>query len=157
MWEYVVILMILAVVGYWIFFPLLRPIGIGSFSTQRREEKGKALLQRKEEVYAAIKEMDFDYGMGKISEDDYHELRSQYKVNALEIMKQLDTQDGGDDIDAAIEREVQSIRDKEKPVIERKDEKKSLGQINFCPQCGRKIAQGDNFCPGCGRSTARAN
>jgi hypothetical protein len=110
-----------------------------------REDREKALQQRKEEVYAAIKEMDFDLEMGKISEDDYQELKSQYKAKALEILKELDTVDGGEDIDAAIERDVQRLRKKK-----RTGGKETGRQINFCPHCGEKVASKNNFCQGCG-------
>jgi hypothetical protein len=145
MWEYTIILLILVIVGYWIFHPLFRPRRIEAYSTQMREDREKALQQRKEEVYAAIKEMDFDLEMGKISEDDYQELKSQYKAKALEILKELDTVDGGEDIDAAIERDVHRLRKKKK-----KGGKETVRQINFCPHCGRKIAPKNNFCQGCG-------
>jgi len=145
MWEYTVILLILVVVGYWIFHPLLRPKPIEGLSPRRREDREKALQQRKEDVYAAIKEMDFDFEMGKISEEDYRELKSQYKAKALEILKELGTVDGGEDIDAAIEREVQKLREKK-----RKNGKEPAWQINFCSQCGREVAPDNNFCQGCG-------
>ncbi len=145
MWEYTVILLILVIVGYWIFHPLFRPKPIEGLSPQMREDRGKALRQRKEDVYAAIKEMDFDFEMGKISEEDYRELKSQYKAKALEILKELDTVDGGEDIDAAIEREVQKLREKK-----RKGGKETVRQINFCPHCGKKVAPKNNFCQGCG-------
>jgi hypothetical protein len=145
MWEYTVILLILVVVGYWIFHPLFRPKPIEGLSPHRREDREKALRQRKEDVYAAIKEMDFDFEMGKMSEEDYRELKSQYKAKALEILKELDTVDGGEDIDAAIERDVQRLREKK-----RKGGKETVRQINFCPHCGRKVAPKNNFCQGCG-------
>ncbi len=145
MWEYTVILLILVIVGYWIFHPLFRPKPIESLSPYRREDRGKALRQRKEDVYAAIKEMDFDFEMEKVSEDDYQELKSQYKAKALEILKELDTVDGGEDIDAAIERDVHRLRKKK-----RKGGKETGRQINFCPHCGRKVAPKNNFCQGCG-------
>ena len=58
----------------------------------------------------ANKEMDFDFEMGKISEEDNQELKSEYKAKAVEILKRLDTVDGKDNINAAIEKEVQQLR-----------------------------------------------
>lgn len=150
MWQYAVMAVILGVVGYWILHPLLKPKGIESLSLQGKEEREMALQQRKEEMYGAIKEMEFDFEMGKISEEDYQELRSQYKVRALEIMKELDTRDEGDDIDREIEREVEQLRGKEGPEGERDDGKETDWEINFCPKCGRKVTPDNNFCHGCG-------
>ena len=52
------------------------------------------LLDRKETVYAAIKEIEFDYQMGKLSEEDFQQLRQQYKDEAVSILKQLDNAQG---------------------------------------------------------------
>lgn len=152
MFEYVVILCILVVVGYLIFQPLLRQKDMEALSSQTREIKGKELQKQKEDVYAAIKEMEFDFGMGKISEEDYQELRSQYKAKALDILKEFDAVDKRDDTDAEIEREVQRLRKKKAPKKKKGNEKETGVQINFCPHCGTKIAQDHKFCRGCGKS-----
>ncbi len=150
MWEYGAMLGILAVTGYWVFRPLFRPESLESVSPKKRENRQESLQRRKEDVYEAIKEMDFDYGMGKISEDDYNELKSQYKAKAVEIIKDLDGVGGGDDVDKAIEREIQELR-KKKPSKRKGGKEKGAGlKINFCPQCGRKVAPNDNFCQACG-------
>ncbi len=151
MWETVVILGILVVVGYWVLHPLMRPKRIEDLLPHGEEDRSKVLVQRKEEVYAAIKDMDFDFEMGKISEKDYQELKSQYKARALEILKELDGAESEDGLDRAIEREVQQLRGKKRPKKKKKGGKGAGKQINFCPQCGSKIAPNDNFCPGCRR------
>jgi hypothetical protein len=46
--------------------------------------------RQKEEAYVAIKEAEFDWQMGKLSEEDYHLLRTRYEARALEAMAQLD-------------------------------------------------------------------
>ncbi len=151
MWEYGTILAILTAVGYWIFRPLFRPEPLEMVSPIERESRGKVLEQRKEEVYEAIKEMDFDYGMGKISEDDYQGLKSQYKAKALEIFKELDALEGGGHVDAAIEREVQQLREKGKRTGDRGNgEETDARKLNFCTQCGRKVTPEEAFCRGCG-------
>ncbi len=151
MWETAGILGILVVVGYWILHPLVRPKRIEDFFSKGGEDRSKVLGQRKEDVYAAIKDMDFDFEMGKISEEDYQELKSQYKARALEILKELDGVERGDGLEGAIEREVQQFRGKKRPKEEKKERKGAGEQINFCPQCGSKIAPSDSFCRGCGR------
>lgn len=166
------ILIILIVVVSWVSLPLLRSERREVFSFRKRRKHDEQTLQeKKEDVYAAMKEMEFDFEMGKISEEDYQELRSQYKVKALEILKELDHIEKDDDLDAAIEREIQQFRTKSAPeedieaAIERevqqlrKDKKppgdtereeKSVQSINFCPQCGEKVIPNSNFCQNCG-------
>lgn len=48
------------------------------------------LNQQKELAYAAIKELDFDYNMGKLSEEDYNELKRQYKLEAVSVLQRID-------------------------------------------------------------------
>ncbi len=48
------------------------------------------LLLQKEQTYAAIKELDFDYQMDKLSEEDYQELSEQYKQKAVAVLQQID-------------------------------------------------------------------
>jgi hypothetical protein len=172
MLEYGAIIGILVLVGGWVFHPLFRPKPLESFSSLGAGDREKRLQQAKEDVYEAIKEMDFDYGMGKISENDYQELRSQYKTKAVEILKELAVKDTredagtaietevrelrereeGDDTDTLIEREVEALRTKKGPKEDRGigGEDETGWKVNFCPQCGRKVLENDKFCQDCG-------
>ncbi len=153
MLEYIAILVILVVVGYLVSYPLLRSKRLENHVPQSREG---LLQEQKEDVYAAIKEMDFDFEMGKISEDDYQKLRNQYKAKVLGIIKEIDTVDHQgeietqqDEIETMIEREVQQLRAKKK-AVQIPDNGKPVGQFNFCPQCGEKVIPNSNFCQNCG-------
>lgn len=46
--------------------------------------------KQKAEAYAAIKEVEFDRQMGKLSDEDYRLLRDRYERQALEALAQLD-------------------------------------------------------------------
>ena len=50
----------------------------------------KHLLVRKEETLISIKELEFDYNTGKISEPDYKELLHKLETEATRILEQLD-------------------------------------------------------------------
>ncbi len=52
------------------------------------------LLEQKEQTYAAIKELDFDYQMDKLSEEDYQELSREYKQKAVAVLQQIDELSG---------------------------------------------------------------
>jgi len=155
--EYAIIIAIIMAAGGWIFYPLLKSKSIEKQAFHRKEDRESVLQQRKEEVYAAIKEMDFDYKMGKMSEEDYQELRTQYKGKAAEILKQLDTTNQPDDIEGAIEQEVQQLRKQYASQKESVRSEKSAWQINFCPRCGTKIIPNSMFCQNCGVSLIIAN
>ena len=55
-----------------------------------RQARLQELLEEKEHAYAAIKELDFDYKMDKLSADDYQELSRQYKQKAVAILQEID-------------------------------------------------------------------
>src|SRR5262245_64117121 len=45
----------------------------------------KKLLRRKETVYENIKDLDFEYKMGKLSDEDYNRLRNDYSNEAYAL------------------------------------------------------------------------
>lgn len=56
------------------------------FQTNRKDQ----LLSEKESLYATIKELDFDHEMGKLSDEDYEQLKNEYTSKALTVLKALD-------------------------------------------------------------------
>ena len=48
------------------------------------------LLTEKEQVLNEIKDIDLDYGLEKLDENDYRELRKKYRYRAAEIIKKID-------------------------------------------------------------------
>ena len=85
---------------------------------------------RKTEIYAAIKDIDFDYQMGKLSDEDYQEMRQKYKAEAVELLKRTDAM-----------RRGRSKRRKSKGV---------KAGMSFCSNCGASIGKNDRFCSECG-------
>jgi len=51
------------------------------------------LRDEKRRVLRAIKELEFDHAMGKLSNEDYDEVGSRYKLRAIEVMRLLDDGD----------------------------------------------------------------
>lgn len=58
---------------------------LGSEQTELRE-----LLDEKQTVYAAIKELEFDHQAGKLSLEDYEQARHSYELRAIALLKQID-------------------------------------------------------------------
>ncbi len=90
------------------------------------------LERQKLDAYAAIKEAEFDYQMGKLSDADFTALRDKYASQALEAIATLES--------------AQSARPTQITQARRP------ARIAFCPACGRGVPTRANFCPGCGRS-----
>ncbi len=93
------------------------------------------LLSAREATYAAIKDLETDHAMGKLSDADYQNLRAKYEGKALTILQQLDATQV-----ASRERLAQRVA--------------SPG--GTCTQCGTPIATGAKFCRGCGTGLAPA-
>ncbi|MCA9743063.1 MAG: zinc-ribbon domain-containing protein [Deferribacteres bacterium] len=118
-------LVVIAYIGYPFYQSRQKRI---SFEVNHRAEE---LDTRKSEIYSAIKDIEFDYQMGKLSEEDYQELRGQYRAQAVALLKEID--------------EVQGV-----PT----SKKSKSSNIKFCSQCGTPVSKGDQFCAECGADLA---
>jgi len=97
------------------------------------------LLSRKAEVYASIKDLDFEYAMGRLADGDYQELRREYKLEAGELLGRQD------DLEVSvIEQEI------EEEVARRLNG--SLSKQHRCKACGAANPPRFRFCPECGAS-----
>jgi hypothetical protein len=120
-------------------------------SDRRRRE----LEREKGAVLKAIKELEFDRAMNKISEEDYKDAHANYRQRAVRIMVQLE--EGGSGYREIIEREVRErlVRRGAKPAapeptpaprpaIEKDRTVCSCGTKNdadaaFCKKCGARL------------------
>lgn len=93
----------------------------------------QALERQKLDAYAAIKEAEFDYRTGKLSDDDFAAIRNRYAAQALEAI-------------AALEAPPSA-----RPVAGRRP-----SRMAFCPMCGHTVPPRANFCPACGGSLKEA-
>ena len=48
------------------------------------------LIAQKDEVYTAIKDLEFDYMANKLTDEDYQELRGKYEAEAILILQQIE-------------------------------------------------------------------
>jgi rRNA maturation endonuclease Nob1 len=90
------------------------------------------LERQKIDAYGAIKELEFDYRMHKLSDADFAVIRDKYATQALEAIAALDA------AKATQPRQV--------------TEGRRASRIAFCPNCGVSVPARAKFCPACGRS-----
>ncbi len=91
------------------------------------------LLSAREATYAAIKDLETDFAMGKLSDADYQNLRAKYEGKALTILQQLD---------------VVKVASRGRLA------QRASPPNGTCVQCGTPIAPGAKFCRVCGTSLA---
>jgi len=95
--------LVLAAYALWrIVDPLTRD-EVRAAAEQRAPHRIRELEREKQAVLKAIKEVELDYQMRKISEPDYREMVERYRSRALRVMGELAA---GDDYRALIEREL---------------------------------------------------
>jgi hypothetical protein len=54
------------------------------------------LREEKQRVLRAIKELEFDHAMGKLSDQDFKQVGDGYRLRAIEVMRALDEDLGGE-------------------------------------------------------------
>jgi RNA polymerase subunit RPABC4/transcription elongation factor Spt4 len=118
-----------------------------TLATVRRDDNLAELRRKRDRIYEALRELEFDARTGKISPTDHAELSDRYKRQAIALLKQLDdqTRDALLAIDAEIEREVAARR----TVTSRR-------QAARCVACGAAVGPTDRFCRQCGVPRGRA-
>ncbi len=124
-------------------------------------ERQRAELEaRREALYAALKDLEFDHEMGKLSAEDYAALRERYTVQAVAVLQQLDALAaeeppvvGQGDAAAGPEVEVSAEKEMEREVAALRQATKTRAPL-VCPVCRRACQPGDTFCAGCGASLA---
>ena len=121
--------------GYPLFTSRLR------FQTRSLDSRSRQLQDRKERLYVAIKELDFDRQLCKLSQEDFGRLHRQLESEALDIIRQQDNINGSTNsarLDAYIEKEVRARR------------RTTNNPKTCCPCCQTEYRPGDLFCPQCG-------
>ncbi|GMV21445.1 MAG: hypothetical protein AMXMBFR57_13940 [Acidimicrobiia bacterium] len=97
----------------------------------------EVLEQDKATVLRAIKDLEFDYGMKKVSEADYQEMLTRLKRRALLLMEQLE-QIPAEPPPAPVAAKSQSARGRQTVVCTR-CQTANEPDAKFCKQCGERL------------------
>jgi ribosomal protein S27AE len=97
------------------------------------------LIERRDNLLAAIKEIEFDCEMGKISEEDFAELNTKYRIEAVTVLKRIDALRGNKPAAKKLEAELQRMRSQSQKVGNK-----------FCSACGASVRTDHHFCASCG-------
>ncbi len=118
------------------------------------DEESQELMFKRDTTYAMLKELEFDYKSGVLTEQDYRDLEDRYKRKGVSILKDIDSLPKNTGIDADIEKQVSRLRRRQPANISDEIENKisSLRQdkSRFCSQCGTGHQPDALFCAKCG-------
>ena len=132
------------------------------------EHELSALLAERDRVINSLQELDFDYKLGKIPEEDYPVQRATLLQTGADLLRKIDTiapePASAQNVDARIEKAIAARRadapvvkpevsddDIESMVMARRKNRKEKSS-GFCPKCGKAVMASDRFCPSCGKS-----
>lgn len=124
-------------------FAVAYPIVLRAGSTQpaaaSAQEALEELLAQREAAFQALRELNFDRQVGKITDEDFIAFEANLKLHAADVLRALDRWEAEADagLDDALEQAVRARR-------------AALRSGSACPACGRPVAADDKFCPACG-------
>ncbi len=135
----------------------------------------EVLMSQRDSTYDAIRDLDFDFQLGKLSQGDYAPLREKYKARAAETLKQIDalTDNGHQaDVETQIEAQVAQLRQAKEDSIETEVARlrraktdsveaeiarmRAARKESRCANCGTPFQPGDQFCAKCGSQLTAA-
>lgn len=151
---------IVAFIGVYLYAPFLER---RARRVTAEEHELSTLLAERERALNALQELDFDYKLGKVPEEDYPVQRTNLLQKGASILKRLDELTPQNQEDEHLENAIAARRKKtataanvsdddlESMIISRRKTHKSKS-AGFCPNCGKPVMANDKFCPSCGRA-----
>ena len=132
-------------------YPLLQPAAQHMTHPVGPAAELRDLEERKLQIYAAIRELGFDYRSDKLLEADYEEEVEHLKRQAVTVVRQLDelrrhAPRGPEKLEAEIAVARARLEESGKPLSAGRDSIRAV----FCTQCGEQAAADDRFCAACG-------
>lgn len=130
---------------------VLQPF-LGEFHLSPAADRRRSrLLAEQERLLNALRELDFDYTLGKVPAEDYPLQRAELIRQGAEVMRKLDELPPV----ARRTRQVASalVTDdaiEERITARRSERREKVG--GFCPHCGKVVLATDRFCSHCGKA-----
>jgi len=155
---------ILILVGVFLYAPFLER---RARRVTEEEHETSSLLAERERIVNSLQELESDYQLGKVPEEDYPTQRTNLLQRGADILRKLDELapvKAQNDTDARVEQALAAHRkigaspqgeltddDVESMIASRRKGRKSKS-AGFCPKCGKPVMASDKFCPSCGKT-----
>lgn len=170
-------ILLLAGILVFVLFIILRPfleisadkkLITRTVKVDQNEQQRSVLLAERDRVLRSLNEMEFDFTLGKIPQEDYPQQRTILLQHGAEIFKQLDELNGemsNKDAVAQIEEAIAAKKSHStdrasadlsetdvSALIAARRREKAEKTAGFCPQCGKPVSISDKFCARCGKT-----
>ena len=158
-------LAVLILVGMYLYAPFMER---RARRVTEEEHELSALMAERDRVINSLQELDFDFKLGKIPEEDYPAQRASLLQKGADILRKIDTLAPRAGLRAgygsphrkshcrpprrrAGAKPEVSDDDLESMISSRRKGRKNKS-AGFCPKCGKPVMVTDRFCPSCGKS-----
>jgi hypothetical protein len=143
----------------WSLWPLLQP---GRAHLVLEDDRLTDLLARKDAALTAIKDLEFDYRVGKMSEEDFQRVNERLRRQAIGLMEQLDkVAPESAMLDAELEAQILKLRKTRAQAAPAATMPvRAAAPVNgpvtlrtptrFCTSCGHPLEPAHKFCANCG-------
>jgi len=165
-------LAVLILVGMFLYAPFIekraRPV-------TEEEHDLSALMAERDRVINSLQELDFDFKLGKIPDEDYPVQRASLLQKGADILRKIDSlassspserRAGSEaqDAETRLEKAIAVRRadgaaakpelsdDDLESMISTRRQGRKVRSAGFCPKCGKPVMVTDRFCPSCGKS-----
>lgn len=134
-------------------------------------QEGSTLMAERDRVINSLQELDFDFKLGKIPDEDYPAQRAELLQKGADVLKKLDAvkpaSSIGPDAESRLEKAVAARRadsaveaakpepigdDEIESMLAARRKERGTKSSGFCPRCGKPVVVSDKFCPNCGKA-----
>jgi DNA repair exonuclease SbcCD ATPase subunit len=99
------------------------------------------LEQRKAQIYENLRDLQFEYRLGKLSDSDYQKTKVDLQKELAKVLAEIDV--------------IQPAQARAAAAPTAKAPVEQLARLSdTCPHCGTKFAQPMKFCGACGKAMA---
>lgn len=98
------------------------------------------LEQRKAQIYENLRDLQFEYRLGKLSDEDYQKTKLDLQRELAKVLAEIDA--------------AQPVQAKAAAAPKGEAESRSKADGRTCPHCGAKFPQAMKFCGACGKAMA---
>ncbi len=114
----------------------------GAGAGMERELLVDELAEEKEKLLLALREIEFDHRTGKLSDEDFRKLDSDYRGRALETLRRIE------DLGLVSESDPLALVEAD---VRRALQDRAPSGPRSCFGCGERLASDSRFCSNCGQ------